>query len=82
MADEVVCLSRVCFVSFVDSFVNAKVTPFLIYFPRKGKVNHMISLLCFTYDGSSLFIKYLLARMCEIAKKMPSQGKDVVCSKN
>ena len=28
-------------------------------------VNHMISLLCFTYNGSSFFI----------AKEMPSQGK-------
>ena len=30
---------------------------FFIYFSRKGKVNHMTSLLCFTYDGSSFFIR-------------------------
>ena len=52
------CLSRVCcFVPFVDSFINAAVTPFFTYFPRKGKINYMINLLCFTYDGSSLFIR-------------------------
>ena len=47
----------------MDSLVNATVTPFLIYFPRKGKVNPLISLLCFTYDGSSLFIRCEIARM-------------------
>ena len=49
------CLSRVCcFVPFVDSFINATVTPFFTYFPRKGKINYVIKLLCFTYDGSIL----------------------------
>ena len=51
------CLSRVCcFVPFVGSFITATVTPFFTHFPKKGKINYMINLLCFTYDGSSLFI--------------------------
>ena len=53
VADEVNCrcLSRVCcFVPFVDSFINAIVTPFYLF-------SETYDLFIFTYDGSSLFIR-------------------------
>ena len=34
---------------------------FIYLFPRKGKINYMINLLCSTYDGSSFFFYQVLA---------------------
>jgi len=48
LADKVVNLeSSVLFRAF-RGLVKCYSDTFLIYFPRKGKVNHMINLLCFT----------------------------------